>query len=585
MASRKHHIGIALDNDSLKVAVIGVQNKKIVLQRLDKYTLIRPIERTAETETQNEDIFGELESSLADDSVFDLDLEASLEENVIEEELEDLKLDEEILGDLGDDIDLELEDLEQGEDDLVDVDMVDEAEAPASNEMLLYNILSSINPKSANLGLNISAGVAIYQILKDVDFSEVKKKDLQIIIDDRLESLHGSPKGDDYYSYGVRDDGALLLCSIDEEPQLIQLVNTTLSLYRGKLTVKEVLPDETLLLGLIRANYELEDGGITCILQFSDLNCRVLFLKGSNLWLVSPLITEGTRSRKFLNTVFSKILFQLDTGEVPNLDRLVICNNSLGEEATTFFQERFPDVEVGDFTFSEDFLDPGEYTSDSLAPFTTAIGTAWSTSGFEKKHLPGISFVPKYVVDRQKIFKLEWHGFLLLLFIMISFPIIDSFRRTANTQIDSLKNEVSLLDTQINSFTPTVNNYNRISNELAQIQDKLELMNTLSENSITWTTNLDLINRGISEVGGVWLTSFSVGDEPNTLELQGIARYRNRIPLIAELFAEATLLNVSADEIRGEEVYTFSYSVKKIVADESVYTPDNLKGLGDLTGN
>ncbi|MBO6524407.1 MAG: hypothetical protein JJ971_11310 [Balneolaceae bacterium] len=585
MASGKHHIGIALDNDSLKVAVIGVHNKKIVLQRLDKYTLIKPIERDTEVGKQNEDIFGELEDSLADDSVFDLDLEASLEEDAINEELEDLKLDEEILGDLGDDIDLELEDLEQGEEDLVDVDMVDEASAPASNEMLLYNILTSIDSKKANLGLNISAGVAIYQILKDVDFNEVKKKDLQIIIDDRLESLHGSPKGDDYYSYGVRDDGALLLCSIDEEPQLIQLVNTTLPLYRGKLTVKEVLPDETLLLGLIRANYELEDGGITCILQFSDLNCRVLFLKGTNLWLVSPIITEGTRSRKFLNTVFSKILFQLDTGEVPNLDRLVICNNSLGEEATSFFQERFPDVEVSDFTFSDEFLDPGEYTNDSLAPFTTAIGTAWSTSGFEKKHLPGISFVPKYVVDRQKIFKLEWHGFLLLFFIMISFPIIDTLRQNASAQIDSLENEISLLDTQINSFSQTVNNYNRISNELAQIQDKLELMNTLSENSITWTTNLDLINRGIDEIGGVWLTSFSVGDELNTLQLQGIARYRNRIPLVAELFAEATLLNVSAAEIRGEEVYTFSYSVEKIVADEAVYTPDNLKGLGDLTGN
>lgn len=585
MASKKHHIGIALDNDSLKVALIGVQNKQIVLHRLDKYTLIRPIESDTELGKSDEDVFGELEDSLVDDSVFDLDLEASLEEDTISEELKELKLDEEILGDLGDDIDLELDDLEQAEDELVDVDMVDEAEAPASNEMLFYNILSSINPKKVNLGLNISAGVAIYQILKDVDFNEVKKKDLQIIIDDRLESLHGAPKGDDYYSYGVRDDGALLLCSIDEEPQLIQLVNSTIPLYRGKLTVKEVLPDETILLGLIRANYELEDGGITCILQFSDMNCRVLFLKGSNLWLVSPIITEGTRSRKFLNTVFSKILFQLDTGEVPNLDRLVICNNSLGEEATSFFQERFPDVEVSDFTFSEEFLDPGEYTNDSLAPFTTAIGTAWSTSGFEKKYLPDISFVPKYIVDRQKIFKLEWHGFLLLFFIMMSFPVINSFLQTANTQIDALENEISLLDTQISSFTPTVNNYNRISNELAQIQDKLELMNTLSENSITWTTNLDLINRGIDEIGGVWLTSFSVGDELNTLELQGIARYRNRIPLVAEIFAEATLLNVSAIEIRGEEVYSFSYTVEKIVVDEAVYTPDNLKGLGDLTGN
>ncbi|MFV1885598.1 MAG: hypothetical protein ACMZ7B_13995 [Balneola sp.] len=586
MASGKQHIGISLDNDSLKVAVLELKNKKLVLKRLDKYTLISPIEKEKALTVQ-EDIFGDLDDPLADESVFDLDLEASLDGDAINEELDDLKLDEEILGDLGDDIDLELDELEQGEEGLVDVDvdMVDETGTPSSNEMLLYNILSSIDPKKITISLNIPAGVAIYQILKDVDFNEVKKKDLQIIVDDRLESLHGSPKGDDYYSYGVRNDGALLLCSIDEEPQLIQLVNKTLSFYRGKLTVKEVLPDETLLLGLVRANYELDDGGITCLLQFSDLNCRVLFLKGNNLWLVSPMITEGTRSRKFLNTVFSKILFQLDTGEVPNLDRLILCNNSLGEEATSFFQERFPDIEVSDFNYSEEFLDPGDYTNESIASFTTAIGTAWSTTGLEKKHLPDISFVPKYVVDRQKIFKLEWHGFLLLFMIMVSFPILDNFRRANNAEITNLENEVSILDTQINSFTPIVNNYNRISNELSQIQDKLELLNTLSENSITWTTNLQLVNSGFDEIGGVWLTSFSVGDEPNTLEIQGIARYRNRIPKVAELFAEATLLNVSTSEIREQEVYLFSYTIGKIVSDESVYTPDNLKGLEDLTGN
>ncbi len=586
MANGKKYIGITLEDDFLKVAVISISNKKLSLQKLDKFTLIRPLEKVASS-NEPEDIFGELNDTFDDDSVFELDLEASLNEDISSDDLDDLNLDDDILGDIGDDIDLELDDLEEAEDSFadVDIDMVDEVGAPTTNEMLLYNILSSIDTKKIDLGLNIPAGVAIYQILKDTDFNEVKKKDLKIIIEDRLESLHGVPKGEDFFSYGLRDDGALLLSSIDEEPLLLELVNQTLSIYKGKLSIQEILPDETLLMGLARANYALEDGSITCMIQFSDQKCRVLFLKGSNLWLVSPIILEGTRSRKFLNTVFSKILFQLDTGEVPNLDRLILCNNSLGEEATSFFQERFPDVEVADFKFSEDFLDPIEYTEESLASFTTTIGIAWASSSFEKQHLPDISFVPKYVQDRQKIFKLEWHGFILLFLIMISFPVIDSFRQTANTRIENLEEEISLIQTQINSFVSSVNNYNRISNELGKIQEKLELMNTLAENSITWTTNLDLINSGFDEIGSIWLTSINVGEEENTLEIQGIARQRSKIPMIAALFADATLLNVSTSEIRGEEVYNFTYEIDRIVPNTSVYTPDNLKGLGDLTGN
>lgn len=589
MAKGKLYTGIALEADSLKVAVIRVANKKVNLVRLDKFPLLDKIESDA-APTTSDDIFGAVESDLNDD-VFDLESalndESSNELEIERDILGDLDdfddLDDDILGDAGDDLDLELQELESG-DTIVDVDMVDETDGPISNEIQLYNFLSGIDPKRVDLGLNIPAGTAIFQVLKDVDFNEVKKKDLQIIIDDRLEALYGDPKPDDFYSYGIRDDGALVLSSIDEESKLLQLVNRVQTLYRGKIFIGEIIPDETIFLGMVKANYELEDEGITCVIQFSELNCRVFFMKGTHLWLVSPMVTEGVRSRKFLNTVFSKILFQLDTGEVPNLDRLIICNNSMGEESISFFKDRFPDVEVSEFSFSEDSFDPGENTLDSLAPFTSAIGIAWAASGVKKEIFSKISFLPKYVIDRQKIFKLQWHGFVLLFLIMISFPVINEYWRANFTKIDALENDVSLLDTQIQSYAPTVNSYNRISSQLSLIQDKLVLMNTLAENSVTWSVNLNLINSGLDEIGGVWLTNITPGDDPNTLNIQGIARYQNRIPMIAGLFADATLLDVTRSEIRDVDVYNFSYYVDKIVDNTSIYTPRNLQGLEALTG-
>jgi Tfp pilus assembly protein PilN len=335
---------------------------------------------------------------------------------------------------------------------------------------------------------------------------------------------------------------------------------------------------------MVKASYELEDEKISCVIQFSELNCRVIFLKGERLWLVSPIITEGVRSRKFLNTVFSKILFQLDTGEVPNLDRLIICNNSLGEEGISFFKERFPDVEVSEFEFSEEIFDPQDNTIESISAFTTAIGAAWAASGYKKETFANISFLPKYVKDRQKIFKLQWHGMLLLILIMVSFPGINALWQQSFSQINLLENEIAIVDTQLQLYEPTVNNFNRVSSLLSQIQDQLVLMNTLSENSITWSVNLDLINSGVDEIGGVWLQAITPGDNPNTLNIQGIARDRERVSAVAELFADATLLDVTRSVIRDVEVYNFSYYVNKIVDDTNVYTPQSLQGLGDLTG-
>lgn len=589
MASGKLYTGISLEADSLKIAVVRIKDKQIKLESVDKISLLEKLDKPV-ADTITGDLFDELTTS---DDVFDLDAQLNADDSDTEINLEDdflSDLDDDLLGDdllgeIGDDLDLEIDELESGGDEIVDVDMVDEADGPVSNEIQLYNYLSSVNAKRVDLGLNIPAGTAFFQILKDVDFTEVKKKDLKVIIDDRLEALYGEPKADDYYSYGVRDDGALVLSSIEEDSQLLALIDRTQTLYRGKIFISELLPDESIILGLVKANYELEDEKITCVIQFSELNCRVIFMKGNRLWLVSPIITEGVRSRKFLNTVFSKILFQLDTGEVPNLDRLIICNNSLGEEGISFFKERFPDVEVSEFEFSDELFDPQDNTLDSISAYTSAIGIAWAASGYKKESFANISFLPKYVLDRQKIFKLQWHGILLLFMIMISFPLINNYFQGYFEDINVLENEVAIVDTQLQSYAPTVNNFNRVSSLLSQIQDQLELMNTLSENSITWSVNLNIINRGLDEIGGVWLTNISPGDGPNTLIIQGIARSQDKVSAVAELFADATLLDVTRSEIRDVEVFNFNYAINQIVENTDVYTPQNLQGLGDLTGN
>ena len=300
--------------------------------------------------------------------------------------------------------------------------------------------------------------------------------------------------------------------------------------------------------------------------------------------LVSPIISEGVRSRKFLTTVFSKILFQLDTGEIPNLDKIIICNNSLGKEGVTFFKDRFPDIEVSEFKFSEDLFEPLSNTSMSLSEYTTSIGIAWAASKFKKETFNNISFLPNHVIERQKIFKLQWHGIFLLLLILFSFPFINSVWQKSFIQINIANNEISVLDNELQFYSNTVNNFNRVTSLLSQIQDQLILMNTLSKNSKTWSVNLDLINNGISDIGDVWLQSITPGDTPNSLSIQGIARNRESVSKVAELFAEATLLDATRSKIRDVEVYNFSYYVTKIVSNTEIYTPENLQKLDDLTG-
>jgi len=566
MLGNKEYTSLSLDGNTLKMARVAVNGKAVRVLRIDKFNLVDKLE-SVPTETE--------------ESAFeDLDLDDVLDEESIfgiEGDDNDSGLDDDL------DEDLNFDDFEE-EDTLVDVDLVDESETPSSNELLLYNILSGINPKRVDLGLNFPPGMAIFQILRDADFSETKKKDLKVTVEDRLESIYGISKTEDEFSYTVRDDGALLLASVDAESPVLSLINRAQDIYRGKIFVRQILPDEMVLNGLIRTNYEIDDTQITAVVQFGSENCRVMFFRGTNLWLVSPIITEGTSSKKFLNTVFSKILFQLDTGEVPNLDRLIIANNTIGKDAIQFFKDRFPDVEVENFTFKEDLIDVSNVDQESVAAFTTSIGLAWVSSGYKTDSFPTLDFVPNYVKDRQKIFKLQWHGFVLLLLIFLSLPVTNYFYIQNANRIDVLEADIQRLDNQINDLLPTINNYNDINAQLTGIQDKLVLLDTLNKGTIRWSTNFNILNQGIDDVENVWLTSFSRSQNPAGFLITGIARDRDRIPMVADLFANATLLDVTLNEIREQQVYNFTYLVKDIVSDESVYDPV-LSDNSDNEGN
>jgi len=566
MAATKLYTGFVLEDDTIKIARISVSGKTATLEKIDRIKLVKSLQKVTSV-SGGEEIFDAFDEELEDESIFGIEDDLDLgSENVDEFDL-DLDLDE-----LSDD------------DDILDVDdMAVEAdgELAVSNEVLVYNILNDIDSSNLKMSVNIPAGATIFQILKDIDFSSIKKKDLGIIVDDRLEALYGSPKAIDNYSTTIRDDGSLLLVSIDEVSQALQLIHNSENIYSGKITINQVLPDESLVVGLFRANYDVDPDSITALIQYSEESCRVVFLSGNDLLSVSPMITEGASSRKFLNTVFSKILFQLDTGEVPNLDRIILCNNSLGGEAISFFEDRFPDIEVSDFIYNDEIFDTNEFDPGIIASFTTAISLAWADAGFQKDSFPNISFLPSYIKERQKIFKLQWHGFLLLILILSVFPVTNYFYLKNSTEISTLTENVSSRKAEIKALETTVQEYNRINSELSGIRTRLVLLDELSERTLTWTVNLDLINKGVDNIDSIWLTQFS---ETSTggLNLTGIALYRNRIPMIADMFSEAILKGVERILIRDKEVYSFTYEVPEIVANVDRYTPESAKGLKEI---
>ncbi|HEX6983594.1 MAG TPA: hypothetical protein VF181_12615 [Balneolaceae bacterium] len=571
MFGNKEFIGLTVQGDVIRVARLKVSGKKVKLIKLDQFSLVEEIKTETPSLQLQGDGAGVFEESEDTDSIFGL---GDDEDGDTGGDLGDLDLNDlDDLDDLNDLDDLDdFDDFDEAESNKnLSLDMVDESEAPQSNELILFNIFTSLHVKKINLGLNIPAGSTIFQVIRDTNFKEVKKKDLIQDVEDKLQSIYGVAKSKDNYSYEIREDGSLLLASIDHESPTLQLTNGGIELFSGKVIIDDIVPDEALLVGLARTNYDLFADEITAIIQFGKNQCRIIFMKGEEIWLVSPVITEGTGKKTFLNTVFSKILFQLDTGEVPNLDRILLANNTIGDEAVKFFEGNFPDIFVENLSFDPEFLDDENVDPSSVPSFTTAIGAAMASSGAVKDKFPDLSFIPSYVSDRQKIFKLQWHGMLILFLIFLTPITFNYFYNKNARQIESLTTELNMMESQIKRLTPIVQNANELSADLAILKEKLTLLDTLSRGTKEWSEKFRILNEGVRGINNTWLTSFAQ-DEGGAM-IRGYTLYRNRIPRVIDIFDEATLLNVTIEEMREKEVFSFSILVKRFAASDSVFSP------------
>ncbi len=555
MGSREY-TGLALDGDILRIARLRDGKKGLELLQLDRISLVEGVEKKDDV-IKSDNEYTKIDA----DSVFGIKNSptngSSNGAGAVAASTETLTVD----------ADADLLDM---------VDSVDEDSAN-SNQVLIHNLLASIDSKKVHLGLSIPKGTTVFEIINNLNYSEIKKKERLEIISDRLRSIYGNIDIDDRFVSEIRNDGAMIVASNEKKPALLDLVDQGRELYHGSVFIEEILPEEIALVGMVRTNYELGEDEITGVVQLGQKSTRMVFLKGDTIWSVSPIIHEGTQSSHLLSTIFSKILFQLDNGKLPSLERLIIADNTLGDSPLEFFRKNFQGVEVEGFGWKPDMIIMNERMEGNADAYTSAIATAVAATKKHKNAFGSYSFLPDSVIDRQKVFKLDWHGMLILALIAITPIVFNHFYQKNKENIRDLQGQITRTEKFISDIQPVVDETNRISKDYNSDVQKFNLTQSLSQGTHKWSSVLLALNKGMRNINSIWLTSMS--SVKAGVMLQGYSLYRNRIPRLADLFGEAVLQNVKVSDIRDVHAYTFTIIVKEALKDTTVYSPKVAKKI------
>lgn len=551
--AKKEYIGLTYEENRLRMARLRVVKNGLELIEVDTIDLPHPIT------TITESGLGDLDFSEDYEEIFEMDEPSSSESIPGFDDFE------------------EPDESSQSESDTSNLeenfDMTkteDEADIERANEQLLADYLSQYGKRKIRIGTHIPFGRTSFQVLKNVDPGSMKKNERIEFFRDKLQSTFDEEIDPDQYAWVQIDENSCLLAYNSDENTFLNLIELSETYQQKKVLIEERLPDEAIWAGLARTNYNLSNDDITGLIAIGSSSSRVIFMKGEQIVNVLPIITDGENSNDVLNTIFSKILFEIDKGDLPKITRLLLVRSAkLSEKAKRYFDKQFEDVEVDFLSPSHEHLSYTDEILDSpvyLQPYLTAIGAAWAASKIHEKEFSDLSLLPEYIREKQRVLKLDWHGIVILVLIALTPLFLNYLYQSKSAELSDLEQEIRILDNQIEELRPTATMTEDLMSEITELNTENERLLELSQYSQQWSETFRMLNEGLANIPNVWLTNLATTDN-NSLTFDGYSMSRSQIPAFASLFTDANIQQVSEVDMRGQTVYSFGMRVNNIQQD------------------
>jgi Tfp pilus assembly protein PilN len=131
-------------------------------------------------------------------------------------------------------------------------------------------------------------------------------------------------------------------------------------------------------------------------------------------------------------------------------------------------------------------------------------------------------------------------------------------------QVDVVKKQAT-----VNQLKEKIDENDRLKAAIQNLTDQIGRYNTalgvydsLVPGSARWHKMLAQLTKGVEDLGAIWITDIRAMAN-GSMQVQGYALYRGRVPRIAALFDNSTLTRVEVKEIRDKTppVYNFIITV------------------------
>jgi Tfp pilus assembly protein PilN len=500
----------------VKFAHVALKHKKIVLHDFRTMTLVRKLEESGAHETGPTDLL----------EISDTSVDTPLMQEVITEGVE-----------------------------------------TETNTGVLVSLLNEFPAGKFILVYSVSEPSVYYQTLDDsfdAKGDKLKRRILEELAKIRSEKLEA-----DQVASVTAADGQLLAIVREDGLSLLNLIESVKDFIGKRIPqIPFIETSDVSLMNMVRANYEIGEEEVSLIVYVGSEFSRLIFMKGKEFFHFAPAISEGRSTPNIENTIYSRILLEQDSASIPRIDKIFLAGESHKVGLQVFLAPQFSNAPIEYLNAAS--LDTGELTEsipEIVSEYAIPISAAMRSLEQSKPAYYKIDLLPNSFREGQKVFKLAWHGYVLLLIIFFSTLFFTMRTISMNEKVKAASADLILKRMQLAENKRLQQILDSLTNQNQQYVGALETYDAVVPNYNRWSKTLYQLTNSVDDIKSFWITELTQQPDSSFI-LSGVTLNRSKIQRISNIFEKASLLSVQTDSIRGQEVFKFKVNVQKVDAEK-----------------
>jgi hypothetical protein len=452
----------------------------------------------------------------------------------------------------------------------------EEGSPPETNTEILYRLLERFPTRRCSLAFSLVESCVFFTLFEDNFGLKGKRlKERLLAQTEKGRTAAGDLSLAERHAFCAAGPGRLLSILHEDPLELLGLLDS-LTPFIGRVRVRSIAPLEVALMDLARMAHAAAEEAMAVVYVGEEYS-RVIFMRQGECLALSQPIHEGLASSQVLQTVSSRILYEQDNNDLPEIGQVILSGGCLALQAQPFFAGQFPQAQVE--YLAAPALELGgleEAEREQVSAFAVPIGLALKALGPQDRRRYPVNFLPRARRKQQNPFELAWHGLLLLALLAAAALWLGSMAQAQERRLAALALSAEVLESQVRESAGYVQVVDELNARISEGERRFALLDTLEAGRLRWAGRLGEVARAVQLTDGIWLERLTTAegnlDVRRDVEAQGLPRaqalslygkslYRDRVPELAQRLGEGLVRSSVRDQIRGRTVHQFDMRV------------------------